>query len=94
VIMIESSAPGGGRRASPACPAGRFLLHKGLFVHHDEPADKRIQTEESLATCMRHWSTLALLHRWLPTTSRPPECHGVRRRAEVDDDELVRLEDY
>ena len=75
VITIESSAPGGGRlpvrwrRAQAAVasgpPAGRFLLHKGLFVHHDEPDDKRIQTEEVLATCMRHWSALAPLHRWL-----------------------------
>jgi hypothetical protein len=56
-------AAAGGRR-QPA-HAGRFLLHKGLFVHHDESADKRIQTEEFLATCMRYWSTLALLHRWL-----------------------------
>jgi uncharacterized protein (TIGR02453 family) len=50
--------PGGG-------PAGRFLLHKALFVHHDEPADERVQTEAVLATCMRHWSALAPLHRWL-----------------------------
>jgi hypothetical protein len=64
---ISSVAPrsGGRRRALPADPAGRFLLHKCLFVHYDEPADKRIQTEEFLATCMRHWSTLVLLHRWL-----------------------------
>jgi len=46
-------------------PAGRFLLHKALFVHHDEPADERIQTDAVLATCMRHWSALAPLHRWL-----------------------------
>jgi uncharacterized protein (TIGR02453 family) len=46
-------------------PAGRFLLHKALFIHHDEPADKRIQTDEILATCMRHWSASAPLHQWL-----------------------------
>jgi uncharacterized protein (TIGR02453 family) len=46
-------------------PAGRFLLHKALFVHHDEPADERIQTAAALSTCMRHWSALAALHRWL-----------------------------
>jgi hypothetical protein len=57
--------PGGRRRTLPAGPRWALPLHKGLFVHHDEPADKRIQTEEVLATCMRHWSALALLHRWL-----------------------------
>jgi hypothetical protein len=46
-------------------PAGRFLRHKSLFVHHDEPTDERIQTDEVLSTCMRHWSALAPLHRWL-----------------------------
>jgi uncharacterized protein (TIGR02453 family) len=46
-------------------PAGRFLLHKALFVHHDEPADERVHTDAVLATCMRHWSALAPLHRWL-----------------------------
>jgi uncharacterized protein (TIGR02453 family) len=46
-------------------PAGRFLRHKGLFVHHDEPADERVQTDAVLAICMRHWSALAPLHRWL-----------------------------
>jgi uncharacterized protein (TIGR02453 family) len=46
-------------------PAGRFLLHKALFVHRDEPADQRIETDAVLATCMRHWRALAPLHRWL-----------------------------
>jgi uncharacterized protein (TIGR02453 family) len=46
-------------------PAGRFLLHKAMFVHHDEPADERIQTDAVLATCMRHWRALEPLHRWL-----------------------------
>ena len=46
-------------------PAGRFLLHKALFVHRDEPADERVHTDAVLTTCMRHWSALALLHRWL-----------------------------
>jgi len=46
-------------------PAGRFLLHKALFVHHDEPADERVQTDAVLDICMRHWRTLAPLHRWL-----------------------------
>jgi YCII-related domain len=64
------------RRALPAGPAERFLLHKGLFVLHDEPADKRIQTEEFLATCMRHWSTLALLHRRRPDRLNAIACVG------------------
>jgi uncharacterized protein (TIGR02453 family) len=46
-------------------PAGRFLLHKALFVHHDEPADERVHTGAVLAACGRHWSALAPLHRWL-----------------------------
>jgi uncharacterized protein (TIGR02453 family) len=46
-------------------PAGRFLLHKALFVHHDEPADERVHDDAVLVTCMRHWSALAPLHRWL-----------------------------
>jgi uncharacterized protein (TIGR02453 family) len=54
--------PAGFERAGPA---GRLLLHKALFVHHDEPADERIQTDAVLTTCMRHWRALAPLHRWL-----------------------------
>jgi uncharacterized protein (TIGR02453 family) len=46
-------------------PAGRFLLHKALFVHHDEPVDERVQSAAVLTTCGRHWSALAPLHRWL-----------------------------
>jgi uncharacterized protein (TIGR02453 family) len=46
-------------------PAGRFLLHKALFVHHEEPADQRVHTQAILATCGRHWQALAPLHRWL-----------------------------
>jgi hypothetical protein len=46
-------------------PAGRFLLHKALFVHHDEPADQRVQTDAVLTMCMGHWRALAPLHRWL-----------------------------
>ena len=46
-------------------PAGRFLLHKALFVHRDEPADERVHTDAVLASCLRHWSALAPLHRWL-----------------------------
>jgi uncharacterized protein (TIGR02453 family) len=46
-------------------PAGRFLLHKALFVHHDEPADERVHDDAVLVTCMRHWRALAPLHRWL-----------------------------
>jgi len=54
--------PAGFERAGPAA---RFLLHKALFVHRDEPADERIQTDAVLATCLRHWTALAPLHRWL-----------------------------
>jgi hypothetical protein len=51
-------------------PARRFLLHKALFVHHDEPADERIENDAVLATCMRHWRALAPLHRWLTDNVR------------------------
>ena len=46
-------------------PAGRFLLHKALFVHHDEPVDDRVHTTAILATCARHWQAMGPLHRWL-----------------------------
>jgi uncharacterized protein (TIGR02453 family) len=46
-------------------PAGRFLLHKALFVHHDEPLDERVHTPAVLATCGRVWRALSPLHRWL-----------------------------
>ena len=46
-------------------PAGRFLLHKALFVYHDDPADERVHDDAVVVTCMRHWSALAPLHRWL-----------------------------
>jgi hypothetical protein len=46
-------------------PAGQFLLHKALFVHRDEPADEWVHSDAVLATCLRHWSALAPLHRWL-----------------------------
>jgi uncharacterized protein (TIGR02453 family) len=45
-------------------PAGRFLLHKALVVHHHEPADERVRTDAVLDTCMRHWRALVPLHRW------------------------------
>ena len=53
--------------------AGRFLLFKALFVHRDEPADERIHTDAVLATCLRHWSALAPLHRWLTDNTQTPE---------------------
>jgi uncharacterized protein (TIGR02453 family) len=46
-------------------PAGRFLLHKALFVHHDEPADERVHSPAVLEACGRVWRDLAPLHRWL-----------------------------
>jgi uncharacterized protein (TIGR02453 family) len=46
-------------------PAGRFLLHKALFVHHDEPADDRVNTPAVLEACGQVWRDLAPLHRWL-----------------------------
>ena len=55
-----------------AGPAGRFLLFKALFVHRDEPADERIHTDAVLATCLRHWSALAPLHRWLTDNTQTP----------------------
>ncbi|HZC99928.1 MAG TPA: DUF2461 domain-containing protein [Actinomycetes bacterium] len=58
-------------------PAGRFLLHKALFVHHDEPIDQRVHSDAILEGCGRHWRALAPLHRWLTdnvqTSERPGE---------------------
>jgi hypothetical protein len=51
-------------------PAGRFLLHKALFVHQDEPVDERLHSEAVLTTCARHWRALAPLHRWLTDNVR------------------------
>lgn len=53
-------------------PAGRFLPHKALFVHHDEPTDERVHTAAVLAICMGHWRTLAPLHRWLTDNVQVP----------------------
>ena len=53
-------------------PAGRFLLHKALFVHCEEPADERVHADAVLTTCMRHWSALAPLHRWLTDNVQAP----------------------
>jgi hypothetical protein len=33
--------------------------------YHDESADERLETDAVLASCMRHWSALAPLYRWL-----------------------------
>ena len=46
-------------------PGGRFLHHKALFVHYNEPADERVHTDAVLDLCIRHWRALAPLHRWL-----------------------------
>jgi uncharacterized protein (TIGR02453 family) len=53
-------------------PAGRFLLHKALFVHHDEPTDERVHTAAVLTICMGHWSALAPVHRWLTDNVQAP----------------------
>jgi uncharacterized protein (TIGR02453 family) len=58
VLKRPPGVPGGG-------PAGRFLLHKALFVHRDEPADRRVHTRAILTACERHWRALAPLHHWL-----------------------------
>ena len=46
-------------------PAGPFLLHKALFVHHDEPVDDRVHSTAILANCARHWQAMGPLHHWL-----------------------------
>jgi hypothetical protein len=46
-------------------PAGRFLLHKALFVHHDQPIDHRVHSDAIVEGCGQHWRALAPLHRWL-----------------------------
>jgi Conserved hypothetical protein (DUF2461) len=60
------------KRPPPGFPSGgpaeRFLLHKALFVHRDEPADDRVHTGEILEVCARHWRALAPLHRCVTDT--------------------------
>jgi uncharacterized protein (TIGR02453 family) len=46
-------------------PAGRFLLHKALFVHHDQPIDHCVHSDAIVEGCGQHWRALAPLHRWL-----------------------------
>jgi uncharacterized protein (TIGR02453 family) len=53
-------------------PAGRFLLHKALFVHHDEPIDQHVHSEAILERCGRHWRALAPLHHWLTDNVQQP----------------------
>ena len=48
----------------PAEP-GRLLLHTALVVYRDEPAGEGIYTDAVLGACMRHWTAVAPLHRWL-----------------------------
>jgi uncharacterized protein (TIGR02453 family) len=42
-----------------------LLLHNALYGHCDEPPDDSLLSEEILHDCIRHWSALAPLHRWL-----------------------------
>jgi hypothetical protein len=47
-------------------PAGRFLLHKALFVHCDEPGDERLHSQAILAACAalaRSGAAVPLAHR-------------------------------
>ena len=37
-----------------------------------EPADERVHSDAVLATCVRHWSALAPLHRWLTDNLQGP----------------------
>ncbi len=53
-------------------PAARFLRHRALFVHHDEPADLALDAGRLLPTLDRHWRLLAPLHRWLVTHVQQP----------------------
>lgn len=48
-------------------PAGRFLRHSALFVHHDEASDLALDASRLLPTLDRRWRTFAPLHRWLVT---------------------------
>jgi uncharacterized protein (TIGR02453 family) len=61
-----------GWAAEPDGPAARFLRHRALFVHVDEPADLALDAERLLPTLDRHWTALAPLHRWLVTHVQRP----------------------
>jgi uncharacterized protein (TIGR02453 family) len=54
--------PAGYTAADTAKP---LLLHKALFVHHDEAADDRLGDSRVLDLCVGHWRRMAPLHRWL-----------------------------
>jgi hypothetical protein len=71
--------PAGRRRARAAAtglcrhrPAGRFLLHKALVVHHHEPAYERVHTDAVLASCMCHWTARSHCTDGAPPTCTPP----------------------
>ena len=54
------------REFSATCKALEpLLLYNALYGHCDEPADDALFGEEILHRCVRHWSALAPLHRWL-----------------------------
>jgi uncharacterized protein (TIGR02453 family) len=61
--------PHGHEAASPA--AARLLRHRALFVHHDLPIEEALDGPRLLASCRRHWSALAPLHRWLVDNLQP-----------------------
>jgi len=64
-----------------AGPASRFLRHKALFVHHDEPADERVQTAAVLPSACATGAPWRRCTDGSPTTSRPPERPCLHRQA-------------
>jgi uncharacterized protein (TIGR02453 family) len=51
--------------ATPEGAARRLRRHRGLFVHHDEPAAVAMNGPALLSACERVWSDLTPLHAWL-----------------------------
>jgi uncharacterized protein (TIGR02453 family) len=45
--------------------AERFLRHRALYVHHDEPPSLATDGAKLVPTLVSHWTELAPLYRWL-----------------------------
>jgi hypothetical protein len=62
-------------------PGGRFLVHKALFVHHDEPPTRASRPPRSWPSACATGAPWPRCTDGSPTTSRPPERPCPHRQA-------------